>query len=733
MKTKLILFFISFFAISIFLTTKTFAQTPKENLPVQNNPHSLPLNTNPDVPQNINTYTQTTFINVLATASCFLTGYDPLSTTGKCLGIDPETKKIGYIKNGNGGLVSLAGGMIGSTYNIPVSSVEYGKYVASNFGITHSSYAQTANQQCLGTPPESMGACLDAANAKSGFGKGIGFVGLTPVLKIWQTFRNLIYLLFVLIFIVLGLGIMFRINIDARTVMTIQNQIPKIVIALVLITMSYAIAGFLIDMMYVSIYLVIQLFHTQGLATITNIDTNPINAVGSLGGISDIATPAARGVGSILGSLFNGGIGESLARIVSALLGSILGGNIGGSLPLVGGVLGGILGTAAGAGLGLAFGPQIFSLIALIIAYLIIVIAILSSLFRVWFMLIKAYVYIILDVIFAPFWIVKGIIPGAGGGVGPWLRSLLANLAAFPVVIILFLVGKTVQDNVVAGTGNFIPPLVGDPGADSAGTVASIIGLGIILIMPEAVTITKQAIKAPDYKLAGAAQRAIGVGQGVISKPFGAAKSEFFGKDAFGNPRAGSRFIGSYFGRGVAALTGGGFDKSKYDENNTEKTKLFRNPLTGLRNWRSGRKTRREMATTAETRAKEDARIAEAQRQRALHQLDHGEEDGGGGATEPSPAPGPQGPEGEEGGDAPQPMPQHGDINGPTERSDNSPEGEEGGATNQTDPQSMRNAAFEGGREGAQTAGGRINDTIKDTTQQGIERARREDNGDDNS
>ena len=41
--------------------------------------------------------------------------------------------------------------------------------------------------------------------------------------------------------------------------MTIQNQIPKIIISLILVTFSFAIAGFLIDLMWVSIYVVINL------------------------------------------------------------------------------------------------------------------------------------------------------------------------------------------------------------------------------------------------------------------------------------------------------------------------------------------------------------------------------------------------------------------------------------------------------------------------------------------
>src|SRR5690606_17169499 len=132
------------------------------------------------------------------------------------------------------------------------------------------------------------------------------FAGLLPLMGIWTAMRNIVYLLFVLIFIILGLGIMFRLQIDPRAVLSIQSQLPRIVIALILVTFSYAIAGFLIDLMYLSLFLIINIFHSQGLDPSTNLSTNPINATGGLGGVSGIAYDASGGVASVLHSLFDG-------------------------------------------------------------------------------------------------------------------------------------------------------------------------------------------------------------------------------------------------------------------------------------------------------------------------------------------------------------------------------------------------------------------------------------------
>ncbi|MDO8269970.1 MAG: hypothetical protein Q7T54_04860 [Candidatus Levybacteria bacterium] len=505
-----------FFPIFFIFANTSHAQTsvPIANDVPQEKTTAYPLNTNPDVPQNFHTYTQNVFIEVLSTATCFVGGVDMLNPDEKCLGIDPVTKKIGYVENG-AGLASIMGGMIGGTFNIPVSTSHYGQYLASHFGITKNSLAAFPAEEGGGT-------------TVTGFGKGIGFVGLTPVLDIWKTFRNLTYLLFVFIFILLGLGIMFRVNIDARSIMTIQNQIPKIIIGLVLITLSYAIAGFLIDMMYVGIYLVIHIFESQGLTTMTNIDTNPVSAMGSLGGINGIAAPAAQGVGGMVSSLFSGSIGSWIGMVVTGIIGSFIGGSLFGGF-------GGLIGGAIGAIVGLVGGTKILGLIAMAIAYLIISVAVFTSLFRVWFMLIKAYIFIFLDVIFAPFWIIGGLLPGAPGGVGPWIRSLIANLAAFPAVVVLFMIGKTMQDQAFNTSGTFVPPLIGNPGTSSGDAIASILGLGIILIMPEAVTITKSTLKAPELKYTAAIGKAIGQGQGYVSKPIGGAWKELMGEKRDGS------------------------------------------------------------------------------------------------------------------------------------------------------------------------------------------------------
>ncbi|MCL6096063.1 MAG: hypothetical protein M1444_00045, partial [Patescibacteria group bacterium] len=151
------------------------------------------------------------------------------------------------------------------------------------------------------------------------------------------------------------------------------------------------------------------------------------------------------------------------------------------------------------------------------LAFFIILIAILWSLFKLWFALLEAYIMILVGIIFAPFWIVTGLLPGGQSmGFGAWLREMLGNLVAFPVTIAMFIIGRILIDAFGSGytAGQFNPPLLGNPAATD--TFGPIIALGIIFTTPHIVKITKAAFKAPKIDL-GPIGQAVGVGTGTVS------------------------------------------------------------------------------------------------------------------------------------------------------------------------------------------------------------------------
>lgn len=495
----LVVFLLSFFV----FRNVVFAQTPATN-------------TNPDVPNNLHAWTQTVMIEVASSLTCLISGVDPVNPNAPCLGVDTKTGKIGYVEHGGGAIGSM-GALIAMTFTPPARTGDFVNYMAANFGIVKPAYAQ-----------------------------GTGFESLSPLVSIWSAFRNMTYVLFVLVFIIIGFAIMLRVHIDPRTVMTIENQIPKLIIGLILVTFSFAIAGLLIDLMWVFLYLVYGVFSTipgvtglEGFNPTMLQGLNAVEAGNKLGGeggggVFGFATTitsnvlgvvfSALGLGGPLGGVFDGSIMNVFIHSVSAGVGlfiGIQGAQIPGSIiqfiPGVGEGTQLIKGGAAGAAA--AAGTEIIlrNLLPNLITYLIITFALLFSLFRLWFSLLKAYVMILIVIVFAPFWILAGLIPGSRLTFENLLRELGGNLVAFPATIVFFMLGKTFVEVFSKPNSKdiFVPPLIGNPGDPSS--IGALVGFGIILLSADVVKLTRKVFKAPDFDFA-AIYGALGASVGYVTR-----------------------------------------------------------------------------------------------------------------------------------------------------------------------------------------------------------------------
>lgn len=485
--------------------------------PITTPTQASPINTylqDPKAQEELHVGTQAVMIEILSSITCQLAGVDPIKPSGKCLGIDQKNGMLGYVES-NGGAIGLMSTAIAGTFQIPVSTHTYVSDLASHFGVAKHSYAAQVD----------IGG--DGSGSTSTFGgdTGTGFSGLFPFLRIWQAFRNIVYIFFVILMLLVGLGIMFRIKVDARTVMSIQNSLPKLVIGLVLITFSYAIVGILIDFMWVACYLIYEIMATAGIPNFDPSQFNPnllqqqtpFASMNGFGGIGHIAGSVSSSIGGVITSLFDGKIGNIIGGIIGATLGGLLGKAIPGANltgGLVGGLVGGILGAVAGS--------KLLGLFATIITFVIVAVAILASLFRLWFSLIKSYVYILLALILGPFWIALGVLPGGKVGFGSWFRDVLANLAVFPATIFMLMLGSAIVDSVgrTQRTGQFVPPLIGNPG--EASQIGGIIGMGFLLLTPQVVTIVRDALKAPANKYSAAIGQSFAGAAGI---PFGSVRS----------------------------------------------------------------------------------------------------------------------------------------------------------------------------------------------------------------
>jgi len=285
---------------------------------------------------------------------------------------------------------------------------------------------------------------IGITGAKPVYAQGLGFASLDPILSVWKIFRNIAYMGFIVVFLIIGFMIMFRQKIGSQAVVTAQQAIPNIVVALLAVTFSYAIAGLLIDAMYLIMYFMMAMFTETVHADLIN-----MNFVG------------------LAQHLINGGIASSGATEVGNFIDSALGG--------------GAVSTIA-------------SWLANITAAIIIWIVILYNAFKLFFNLLKIYVDIILNIAFAPVTLMAGAIPGKST-FGPWLQNLVADLAVFPGIMVLLIIFSVLQDTVKkSGAGGaFSPPYMSGTGL-GAGTLPFLAGLALIMALPTAVDEIKKAL-----------------------------------------------------------------------------------------------------------------------------------------------------------------------------------------------------------------------------------------------
>ena len=340
------------------------------------------------------------------------------------------------------GAIDLIANLTGTLYTVqPASSVEYLAYVGENLGLVKPAYAQ-----------------------------GLGFSAFSPVLELWKFFRNVAYLGFVVVFVIVGFMIMFRKKIDPRTVVTLQDSLPRIVVTLLLVTFSYAIVGLIVDIGDFGVRLVGNLL-----------------AQGGQGFIA-FGTPAESQ--SYLNQLFQSDV-FSLVNPLRDIgdLASKLGET--GTVPFQVPVLSWLTITA------------VFWLAGFFI------------MFKIFFAIIGPYVAIILSAIFAPIQLMFAALPGGGNTVSGWLRKLIANVAVFPVTFTLLAIAAVLSSGpTLAGKCGITPPgifgvapwcprsteigLLWNPpliGTAWGGLVGKLAGFGILFTIPKVVEIVQGALE----------------------------------------------------------------------------------------------------------------------------------------------------------------------------------------------------------------------------------------------
>lgn len=335
---------------------------------------------------------------------------------------DPSYR--GPVIAGKRGLLPGLGALISMMYESPVASTE--TYVAD---VMHSAGVTIA-------PPAQA--------------QGLGFVALNPVMELWRTFRNVAYIFYVLMFIAIGFMIMFRQKLGQQAI-TAQQAIPSIIVSLIMVTFSYAIAGFLIDIMYLVMFLVVGVFdQTSGIGSeVIGYNIFKLGATFLGAGFSAGRIAGAGLVSDMIDATFGSGDRGLLQRGVE----------------WVGGITVGV----------------------------VIAIAVLISTFKLFFELLKSYASVVLHVVTAPLQLMVGAIPG-NNAVSGWIKNLIGNLSPFPVVLLAFVMFKIFTEGAHDTEGGFMPPFLLNSGTSD--TIVTLMGLAILLAIPEIVKHAKEKIGA---------------------------------------------------------------------------------------------------------------------------------------------------------------------------------------------------------------------------------------------
>lgn len=416
------------------------------------------------------------------------------------------------------GVIGTTGNMIAGMYYNPLASgVVYTADVLQRFNPVQPVYAQV----------------------------GTGFSSLSPLLSVWKAFRNFAYVFFAIVFVFIGLAIMFRMKMDPRTVLTIQSAIPRIVVALLLVTFSYAIVGFLIDLMYVLMALLILIFQPiVGDSGVTALQARFLTG-GFWTALSSIAGVVGAGGGGVVA-----GIGAVAGLVGGGLLAALSGLAI--TAPLVASVpaivfAGGVPALLIG---GAGIGAAVFLLILLLIfIYLM---------FRLFVELLKAYIAIILSLIFGPLIIALGAIPGMPG-FGMWFKNLIANILVFPAVAFVLILGQVLTSQGFAN-GLWSPPLLAG-GALESKFIPVLIGFGLLLIVYQIPQMIKNLFGLKGLGFAFGETLGPAAGAGRIGY-LGAAETGIRGMEKWATPVGGGPPTGFWAGaanvsRRITGIRGG--------------------------------------------------------------------------------------------------------------------------------------------------------------------------------
>lgn len=404
-------------------------------------------------------------------------------------------------------LNSVAGCMIAGTSLIEGEKCkDEGKQISAlsflGQGIAAVSTPPLSSNQALANFSSSLGI-IEPVYAQNVTGSGANII--KPVEALWQVLRNLAYSLYIILFLVVGLMLMFRQKMNPQTVISVQAALPGLIIGLVLITFSYLIAAAIVDLTFLFIPLVAVIFDQASPNNVfkgTNafFEGTQFANNATLLELSQNANFFSFWKAFLLNKGFYldifGNTGQNFGidptNILISLLNTII---------------------------------EILKGATNIIVAIVVIIAIFIQMLRLFIQLVRAYITIMVYTALGPVMILVSSIPGRSKGLENWWKTILANALIFPAVFASFFFGgMIIGDAAIINQSAFqytMPFFSGLP----VQIISYIIGLMVILGTPAVPGLVKEALGVKDMKgfpeaFKQGADSGFSPVKGLVTKPF---------------------------------------------------------------------------------------------------------------------------------------------------------------------------------------------------------------------
>ena len=346
-----------------------------------------------------------------------------------------------------------------------------------------------------------MHTLANAGLVDKAYAQGIGFAGLIPFLPLWVATRNIAYMILIIIMVAIGFMVIFQMKIDPKTIISVQAALPKIVLTLIIITLSYPIVGFLIDIMYLSMAILISVVvHGVG------------DKIGTSGDAVALQTYfMTADIGDLFKSVFYAGTAtlDDFAKGFAPVL-------VGSTAIGLGPILGIFLTSVTG-----LFIPILIAAAPLLLFLLILGLGLLFTFIRLLLLLLNSYIQLIISVILGPLLLLQEAIPGRSAFSG-WIMNIMANLVVFPATVLIFIFAMFLTTSDTSGP-SWMPPFIG---IWPRNFFNALLGLGVIFLSPTLVAQIKKAFH-PKPVLPISAGTAFAPLTGGIQTSMGAA-SQFY-------------------------------------------------------------------------------------------------------------------------------------------------------------------------------------------------------------